>query len=211
MVLHARNGAPLRAFVKVPKIMDAHLAISKVNGKTVLGKIVHVSIASEKDKELCYLQDEVVVVLQDTALNWLPLATFLANFETKYRRSLDARHLDQIKDVAVVNGSAGCQTISLLDGKIDSELVEVDAASFPSDVFKLLHHYDGVIPLASFPALYWLEFHKEVRLSSSGTLLAEVLSGLPNVKVESSLSVSSRRCIQWIKPTSIPCKLIDSM
>ena len=202
-MLHAKNGAPLRAFVKVPKLMDAHLVISKVSGKKILDQVVHVSLASEKDKELCYIQDEAVTVLQEAPLNWLPLSTFLTNFEKKYRRRLDARHLDQIQDVVVVNGSPGCQTVSLLEGKIDSELVVVDA-SFSSDVFKLIHHHDGVIVFVSFPALYWLEFHKEIKVSSSGCLLKDLLCRVSNVTV---VGTAAKRCVQWIKkPDDSPRK-----
>ena len=193
--MHAKNGAPLRAFVKVPKIMDAHMAISKVTGKLVFDQVVKVSLATERDKELCYLQDEAVTVLQEAPLSWLPLATFFANFEKKYRRHLDARHLEQIRDVAVVNGSPGCQTISLLEGKIDSESLIVDS-SFASDVFKLLHHYDGVIALVSFPALYWLEFDKEIELCSTGSLLEELLCRIPNVTV---VGTDVKRSIQWVR------------
>ena len=188
----------MRAFVKVAKIMDAHMAISKVTGKVVLGQVVKVSLATERDKELCYLQYEAVAVLQEAPLSWLPLATFSANFEKKYRRHLDGRHLEQIQDAVVVNGSTGCQTISLLEGKIDSEFLIVDS-SFASDVFKLLHHYDGVIALVSFPALYWLEFDKEIELCSTGSLLEELLCRIPNVTVAGS---DVKRSIQWVRK---PC------
>ena len=183
--------------------MDAHIAISKVTGKIVLGQVVHVSIASERDKELCYLQDEAVTVLQEVPLSWLPLTTFFENFEKKYRRHLDARHLDQIQDIVVVNGSAGCQTISLLEGKIDLQTLLVDS-SFALDVFKLLHHYDGAIPLVSFPALYWLEFHKEFELCSTGSILEELLGRIPNVTV---VGIGAKRSIQWLKkPGTASCK-----
>ena len=179
------------------------MAISKVTGKVILGQVVHVSIASERDKELCYLQDEAVTVLQEAPLNWLPLATFFANFEKKYRRHLDARHLDQIQDIVVVNGSAGCQTISLLEGKIDSQTLVVDS-SFASDVYKLLHHYDGGMALVSFPALYWLEFHKEIEVCCTGSLLEDLLCRVPNVMVIGS---AAKRSIQWVrKPGATACK-----
>ncbi|XP_028415936.1 meiosis regulator and mRNA stability factor 1-like [Dendronephthya gigantea] len=193
VVLYSKNGAPLRAFVKVPKPTDAHIAITKVSGKSILGKIVHVSLATERDKESCYLQDEAISILRGAPLSWLPLATFFTNFEKKYRKRLDERHLDQIQDIVVVNGSLGCQTISLLEGKIDSETVIVDD-SFSSDVVKLLHHYDGVIPLVSFPALYWLEFHKDIAVSSTGSALEELLCRIPNVTVTGS---TTKRNISW--------------
>jgi hypothetical protein len=183
--------------------MDAHIAISKVTGKTVFGQVVHVSIASERDKELCYLQDEAVAVLQEAPLSWLPLTTFCANFEKKYRRHLDARHLDQIQDSVVINGSLGCQTISLLEGKIDSQNLLVDN-SFALDVFKLLHHYDGAIALVSFPALFWLEFHKEFELCCTGSLLVELLNRIPNVSV---VGIANKRSVRWLKkPGATSCK-----
>ena len=171
------------------------MAISKVSGQIVFGQIVHVSIACERDKELCYLQDEAVTVLQEAPLSWLPLTKFLTNFEKKYRRGLDVRHLEQIQDIVVLNGSAGCQTISLLEGKISVETLMVDT-SFATDVVKLLHHFDGVIQLACFPALYWLEFHKEIKLCSTGSLLEELLSRVPNVTVVGN---SKERYVQWVK------------
>lgn len=171
------------------------MAISKVTGKEIFGQIIHVSLAGEKDKELCYFQHEAVTVLQEAPLSWLPFPKFLSNFENKYHRSLDVRHLDQIQDVVVVNGSTGCQTISLLEGSIDSKTLIVDN-SFSSDVFKLLHHYDGVIAMVSFPALYWLEFHKEFELHPGGSLLEELLGRIPNVTV---VGTASERSIKWIE------------
>lgn len=203
VVLHSKNGAPLRAFVKVPKPMDAHIAITKLSGKQILGKVVHVSIATDRDKESCYLQDEAISILREAPLSWLPLATFFTNFEKKYRKHLDERHLDQIQDIVVVNGSLGCQTVSLLEGKIDSEPVVVDD-SFSADVTKLLRHYDGVIPLVCFPALYWLEFHKDIAVSSTGPVLEELLCRIPNVTVTGS---TTKRNISWReRPPASPGK-----
>ncbi|XP_046855493.1 meiosis regulator and mRNA stability factor 1-like isoform X2 [Xenia sp. Carnegie-2017] len=196
VVLHAKNGEPLRAFVKVPQLIDAHMVIPKVNGKIVFGRNMNVSLANEKEKELCYLQLEAVTVLLEAPLCWLPLATFFSNFEKKYRRNLDSRHFDEIKDSVVINRRNGRQAISLVEGKIELEKVVVDSKTFTADVFKLLDQFDGVIALVSFPALYWLEFRKEIKSSPTGALLVEVLCGIPNVTV---VGTGTKQNIQWIK------------
>lgn len=182
--------------MKVPQLIDAHMVIPKVNGKIVFGRNINVSLASEKEKELCYLQLEAVTVLLEAPLCWLPLATFFANFEKKYRRNLDSRHFDEIKDSVVINRRNGRQAISLVEGKIELEKVVVDSKTFTADVFKLLDQFDGVIALVSFPALYWLEFLKEIKSSPTGALLVEVLCRIPNVTV---VGTGTKQNIQWTK------------
>ena len=190
VILHSGEGIPLRAFVKVPKLSDAHLAILKVHQKKIFNTHVTVNIATEKEKELCFLRCEVTSILKEAPLHFLPLNKFLNDYYEKCSHAFDMSSIGLIHDLVVIMGKPGNQAISLITRAIGTVKVSIKPEQFANNVHALLKSCEGAIPLVSFAATYWLQFDKMIELSDSGDTLAEVLCNVPNVKVTDSLMVS---------------------
>lgn len=194
VILHSGEGIPLRAFVKVPKLSDAHLAICKVHAKKIFNTHVTVNIATDKEKELCFLRCEVTSILKEAPLHFLPLNKFLSDYYEKCCRAFDMSAIGLIHDLVVVTGKPGNQTISLVTRAISSVKVSVDLEKFAKDVHELLQSCEGALPLVSFAASYWLKFDRKIEVNENGVVLADALSSVPNVKISDSLMVS------WARP-----------
>lgn len=190
VILHSGEGIPLRAFVKVPKLSDAHLAICKVHQKKIFNTYVTVNIATDKEKELCFLRCEVTSILKEAPLHFLPLNKFLSDYYEKCSRAFDMSSVGLIHDLVVITGKPGNQAISLVTRAIGAVKVSVELEQFSKDVHALLKSCEGALPLVSFAASYWLTFDKKIELNERGATLADVLSSVPNVKVTDSLMVS---------------------
>lgn len=193
VILHSGEGIPLRAFVKVPKLSDAQLAIRKVHQKKIFNTHVTVNIATDKEKELCFLRCEVTSILKEAPLHFLPLNKFLSDYYEKCSRAFDMSSIGLIHDLVVITGKPGNQTISLVTRAIGSVKVSVEPEQFARDVHALLKSCEGSLPLVSFAASYWLQFDKKIEPSEQGASLTDVLSCVPNVKITDSLMVS------WVK------------
>lgn len=190
VILHSGEGIPLRAFVKVPKLSDAHLAICKVHQKKIFNTYVTVNIATDKEKELCFLRCEVTSILKEAPLHFLPLNKFLSDYYEKCSRAFDMSSVGLIHDLVVITGKPGNQAISLVTRAIGAVKVSVELEQFSKDVHALLKSCEGALPLVSFAASYWLKFDKKIELNERGATLADVLSSVPNVKITDSLMVS---------------------
>ena len=190
VILHSGEGIPLRAFVKVPKLSDAHLAICKVHQKKIFNTHVTVNIATDKEKELCFLRCEVTSILKEAPLHFLPLNKFLSDYYEKCSRAFDMSAVGLIHDLVVITGKPGNQAISLVTRAIGAVKVSVELEQFAKDVHALLKSCEGALPLVSFAASYWLKFDKKIVLNENGVTLADALSKVPNVKVSESLMVS---------------------
>ncbi|XP_022794519.1 meiosis regulator and mRNA stability factor 1-like [Stylophora pistillata] len=190
VILHSGEGIPLRAFVKVPKLSDARLAICKVHQKKIFNTCVTVNIATDKEKELCFLRCEVTSILKEAPLHFLPLNKFLSEFYEKCSRAFDMTSIGLIHDLVVLTGKPGNQAISLLTRAIGGVRVSVEPDQFAKDVHTLLKSCKGSLPLVSFAASYWLNFDKKIESNDQGSALLEVLNCVPNVKVSESLMVS---------------------
>ncbi|KAJ7340352.1 hypothetical protein OS493_003095 [Desmophyllum pertusum] len=190
VILHSGEGIPLRAFVKVPKLSDAHLAICKVHQKKIFNTYVTVNIATDKEKELCFLRCEVTSILKEAPLHFLPLNKFLSDYYEKCSRAFDMTSVGLIHDLVVITGKPGNQAISLVTRAIGSVKVSVEPEQFARDVHVLLKSCEGTLPLVSFAASYWLKFDKKIEFNEQGTAFADVLSCVPNVKITDSLMVS---------------------
>ena len=193
MQFQSGEGLPLRAFVKVPRLSDAQLAITKVHGQTIFGACVSVSLATEKDKEFGALRSRVAGILREAPLHWLRLHKFLSCFYEKHTQAFDMNSLGLLHDLVVICGKPGNQTMSLLSRSLGGVRVKVDREQFGEDVHALLKCNKGVVPLVSLAALYWLKFDRTIAVNSGGTPLVEVLAGVPNVRVSDSQMVA------WIK------------
>ena len=180
----------MRAFVKVPKLSDAHLAICKVHQKKIFNTCVTVNIATEKEKELCFLRCEVTSILKEAPLHFLPLNKFLSDYYEKCSRAFDMSSVGLIHDLVVLTGKPGNQAISLVTRAVTSVRVSVESEQFAKDVHTLLKSFEGSLPLVSFAASYWLKFDRKIESSEQGTALVDVLNCVPNVKVTDSLMVS---------------------
>ena len=174
----------------MPKLSDAHLAILKVHQKKIFNTHVTVNIATEKEKELCFLRCEVTSILKEAPLHFLPLNKFLNDYYEKCSHAFDMSSIGLIHDLVVIMGKPGNQAISLITRAIGTVKVSVKPEQFASDVHALLKSSEGAIPLVSFAATYWLQFDKMIELSDSGDTLADVLCNVPNVKITDSLMVS---------------------
>lgn len=194
VILHSGEGIPLRAFVKVPKLSDAHLAICKVHGKKIFNTQVTVNIATDKEKELCFLRCEVTSILKEAPLLFLPLNKFLSDYYEKCSRAFDMSCIGLIHDLVVVTGKPGNQAISLVTRAISAVKVSVDAEQFARDVHELLQSCEGAMPLVSIAASYWLKFDRKIEVREGGVVFADALSSVPNVKISDSLMVS------WAQP-----------
>ena len=190
VILHSGEGIPLRAFVKVPKLSDAHLAICKVHQKKIFNTCVAVNIATDKEKELCFLRCEVTSILKEAPLHFLPLNKFLSDYYEKCSRAFDMTSIGVIHDLVVLTGKPGNQAISLVTRAIGGVRVSVEPDQFANDVHTLLKSSEGSLPLVSFAASYWLNFDRKVESNDEGSALMEVLNCVPNVKVTESLMVS---------------------
>ena len=190
VILHSGEGIPLRAFVKVPKLSDAHLAICKVHQKKIFNTHVTVNIATDKEKELCFLRCEVTSILKEAPLHFLPLNKFLSDYYEKCSRAFDMSSVGLIHDLVVITGKPGNQAISLVTRAIGAVKVSVELEQFAKDVHALLKSCEGALPLVSFAASYWLKFDKKIVLNENGVTLADALRKVPNVKVSESLMVS---------------------
>ena len=206
VILHSGEGIPLRAFVKVPKLSDAHLAICKVHQKKIFNSFVSVTIATEKEKELCFLRCEVTSILKEAPLHFMPLNKFLNDFYEKCSHAFDMSSVGLIHDLVVITGKPGHQTISLVTRAICNVKITVAPREFANDVHALLKSCEGAIPLVSFAASYWLKFDKKLEPSEHGTALADLLSDVPNVKISESLMVTwvkqavrDGMCIFWMR------------
>lgn len=174
----------------MPKLSDAHLAILKVHQKKIFNTHVTVNIATEKEKDLCFLRCEVTSILKEAPLHFLPLNKFLNDYYEKCSHAFDMSSIGLIHDLVVIMGKPGNQAISLITRAIGTVKVSVKPEQFASDVHALLKSSEGAIPLVSFAATYWLQFDKMIELSDSGDTLADVLCNVPNVKITDSLMVS---------------------
>lgn len=190
VILHSGEGIPLRAFVKVPKLSDAHLAICKVHQKKIFNTCVAVNIATDKEKELCFLRCEVTSILKEAPLHFLPLNKFLSDYYEKCSRAFDMTSIGVIHDLVVLTGKPGNQAISLVTRAIGGVRVSVEPDQFANDVHTLLKSSEGSLPLVSFAASYWLNFDRKIESNDEGSALMEVLNCVPNVKVTESLMVS---------------------
>lgn len=190
VILHSGEGIPLRAFVKVPKLSDAHLAICKVHQKKIFNTHVTVNIATDKEKELCFLRCEVTSILKEAPLHFLPLNKFLSDYYEKCSRAFDMSSVGLIHDLVIITGKPGNQAISLVTRAIGAVKVSVEPEQFAKDVHALLKSCEGALPLVSFAASYWLKFDKKIVLNENGVTLADALSKVPNVKISESLMVS---------------------
>lgn len=190
VILHSGEGIPLRAFVKVPKLSDAQLAICKVHQKKIFNTHVTVNIATDKEKELCFLRCEVTSILKEAPLHFLPLNKFLSDYYEKCSRAFDMSSVGLIHDLVVITGKPGNQAISLVTRAIGSVKVSIEPEEFARDVHALLKSCEGSLPLVSFAASYWLCLDKKIESNEQGTALADVLSSIPNVKISDSLMVS---------------------
>lgn len=190
VILHSGEGIPLRAFVKVPKLSDAHLAICKVHQKKIFNTHVTVNIATDKEKELCFLRCEVTSILKEAPLHFLPLNKFLSDYYEKCSRAFDMSSVGLIHDLVIITGKPGNQAISLVTRAIEAVKVLVEPEQFAKDVHALLKSREGALPLVSFAASYWLKFDKKIVLNENGVTLADALSKVPNVKISESLMVS---------------------
>ena len=190
VILHSGEGIPLRAFVKVPKLSDAHLAICKVHQKKIFNSFVSVTIATDKEKDLCFLRCEVTSILKEAPLHFMPLNKFLNDFYEKCSHPFDMSSVGLMHDLVVITGKPGNQAISLVTRAVCRVKVRVDLHQFSKDVHALLKSCDGAIPLVSFAASYWLKFDKKLELNENGSALGEVLCSVPNVKISDSLMVT---------------------
>ena len=158
--------------------------------KKIFNTHVTVNIATEKEKELCFLRCEVTSILKEAPLHFLPLNKFLNDYYEKCSHAFDMSSIGLIHDLVVIMGKPGNQAISLITRAIGTVKVSVRPEQFASDVHALLKSSEGAIPLVSFAATYWLQFDKMIELSDSGDTLADVLCNVPNVKITDSLMVS---------------------
>ena len=197
VILHSGEGIPLKAFVKVPKLADAHLAMSKVNQQQIFGTTVTVTIATEKEKDLCFLRCEVTSILKETPLHWTPLNKFLSEYYEKCSKSFDTNSLNLIQDLVIVNGTPGNQTISLVTRAVATVRIKVEFELFAWEVHELLKGHTGEVNIAAFAALYWLKYDKVVEVDQSGMALEDILKKVPNVMV--SKKENEAKFITWIK------------
>ncbi|XP_048575860.1 uncharacterized protein LOC5520570 isoform X1 [Nematostella vectensis] len=197
VVLHAGEDMPLRAFVKVPKLPDAQIAMSKVHNQQIFNTAVTVTIATEKEKELCFLRCEVTSVLKEAPLHWMPLTKFLSEFYEKCSHAFDMSSIGMLPDLVVILGKPGSQTISLVTHVLGSVKVIIEQESFTLEVHNLLKQYKGNLPLVNFAACYWIKFNKHIEVGVNGIPLAEALEAVPNVRVTSSEAGNETVC--WAK------------
>ena len=197
MILHSGEGIPLRAFIKVPKLSDAHLAMSKVSQQQIFNTNVTVTIASEKEKELCFLRCEVTSILKETPLHWTPLNKFLSEYYEKCSKSFDTNSLNLIQDLVLVNGTPGNQTISLVTHAVASAHVTVEQEGFAWEVHEVLRGHGGEVEVAAFAALYWLKYGKMIQVAHNGVTLEGALNKVPNVFV--AVKENESKVVTWIK------------
>ena len=177
----------------MPKLSDAQLAIIKVHQQLIFNTYVNVTMATEKEKELSFLRCKVMSILKDAPLHWLPLNKFLSDFYEKCSHTFDMNSLGLLRDLVVICGKPGNQTISLMTRALGNVRVTVEREPFAKDVHTLLKCNKGVLPLVSFAATYWLKCDKKIDVGEKGVPLAQVLAAVPNVRVSDSLMVT------WIK------------
>ena len=149
-----------------------------------------VTIATDKEKELCFLRCEVTSILKEAPLHFLPLNKFLNDFYEKCSHAFDMSCIGLIHDLVVITGKPGNQAISLVTRAISAVKVSVEPEQFAKDVHALLKSCEGALPLVSFAASYWLKFDKKIELNDHGAALSDVLCNVPNVKITDSLMVS---------------------
>lgn len=181
----------------MPKLSDAHLAMSKVNQQQIFGTTVTVTIATEKEKDLCFLRCEVTSILKETPLHWTPLNRFLSEYYEKCSKSFDTNSLNLIQDLVIVNGTPGNQTISLVTRAVAGAHIKVEPESFAWEVHGLLRTHNEM-DIAAFAALYWLKYNKVIEIDSSGIVLEDALNKVPNVIV--NMKENEAKFITWIKP-----------
>ena len=181
---------PLSAFVKVPRQSDANLAIEKVHQREIFNSRVTVNMATKKVKQHRHLMLEVVSILEEVPLYFLPLDKFLSDYHKKFSKMFEMNSLICLQDWVVLTGKPGNQAISLVTKAIGGVRVSVDPDQFANDVHTLLKSCGGSLPLVSFAASYLLEFDRKIESNVQGSALKEVLRFVPNVKVTESLTVS---------------------
>lgn len=174
----------------MPKLSDAHLAICKVHQKKIFNTHVTVNIATDKEKELCFLRCEVTSILKEAPLHFLPLNKFLSDYYEKCSQAFDMSSIGLIHDLVIITGKPGNQAISLVTRAIGAVKISVEPETFPRDVHVLLQSCEGALPLVSFAASYWLKFDKKIELDGRGVTLYDALSSVPNIKISDSLTMS---------------------
>ena len=158
--------------------------------KKIFNTHVTVNIATDKEKELCFLRCEVTSILKEAPLHFLPLNKFLSDYYEKCSQAFDMSCIGLIHDLVVITGKPGNQAISLVTRAIGAVKVSVEPEQFAKDVHALLKSCEGALPLVSFAASYWLKFDKKIELNEHGASLADALSSVPNVKISESLMLS---------------------
>lgn len=188
---------PLCAFVKVPKLSDAQIAVSKVNNQKIFGTFITASIVTEKEKELYFMSCEVISVLREAPLKWMPLNKFLGVFYERCSHPFDMGVLMMVPDLVSVVGKPGAEAICLSTAGICSVKVLVDPFTFAKEVHILVKHHKGNLIFAHFAALYWLKYGKEIGAGDSGVLLSDALQTVPNVRIKRD--VSGKDVVTWAK------------
>lgn len=197
VLVQADEGLPLCAFVKVPKLSDAQIAVSKVNNQKMFGTFINASIVTEKEKELYFMSCEVISVLKEAPLKWMPLNKFLGVFYERCSHPFDMGALMMVPDLVSVLGKPGTEAICLSSLGICSVKVLVDAVTFAKKVHLMLKHQKGSLVLGHFAALYWLKYGKEIEAGDKGLFLTDALQSVPNVCIRRD--VSGKDVLTWAK------------
>lgn len=197
VVLHSGEGIRLRAFIKVPKLSDAQLAMSKVNNQQIFSMSVTVTLATEKEKELCFLSSEVTSVLKEAPLHWMPLNKFLSLFYEKSSHPFDMNVLTMLPDIVTIIGKPGSEAICLATPDINSTRIHiVDWNAFSQEVHLLLKQYQGSMLLANFAASYWLKFDKQLEVNDKGVCLSDALKDVINICIKVD---TGKDLVSWAK------------
>ena len=102
------EDGPLKAYIKVPKLTDAQLAICKVNDQQIFGTTVIVTFSIDKDKDATALRSEVTSVLKEAPFCWMPVAKFHEAYSNKYpNKTCDLSKLCLMPDLFKVISTPG--------------------------------------------------------------------------------------------------------
>ena len=139
----------MQAYVRVPKLQDVNLCISKLNNTPMFASRIVVSSPSTKEMELLNLKSKVSSLLKDTFAGWLPVDDFLARYKNKYHCIFNVLAFDQMKDIVYVDGRPGIQFVCLLHFPVGLLKLKADS-EFEREVVSILCAHNRRVPFARF-------------------------------------------------------------